>query len=300
MGLVGTHARCPTPMVEGRGARRGKTGSLSGRTRSPPRSARGLSSLALSTTLPIVVSFDQRTATTLPSRTVSLRITDEARSLPRTSSTEGIRSIPKLESRARVSGDFNAGPNDHVLLLSFQFSSLFCKFFHLLKFYLFLNCNCKFALDDTEYNFKLSFWLYVQSNIPCPVTTRSRFSSIFSSIWKIKQDRLRFFYTLAIFRKYFVIYAIFFSFSFSSFVTTRPRSVSKSWLVRQQFIQTDCIRIDENRRIIKVYLSTNRLLNSSNRTNEGIHAPGSWSHRTIRFVQSRTRRNSRCPLAKTR
>lgn len=243
MGLVGTHARCPTPMVEGRGARRGKTGSLSGRTRSPPWSARGLSSLALSTTLPIVVSFDQRTATTLPSRTVSLRITDEARSLPRTSSTEGIRSIPKLESRARVSGDFNAGPNDRVLLLSFQFSSLFCKFFHLLKFYLFLNCNCKFALDDTEYNFKLSFWLYVQSNIPCPVTTRSRFSSIFISIWKIKQDRLRFFYTLAIFRKYFVIYAIFFSFSFSSFVTTRPRSVSKS---RSTAIYTD--RLHQNRR----------------------------------------------------
>lgn len=61
---LGTHARCPTPMVEGRAGGRGGRPVLSPVVRGPfhqPRSARGLSSLALSTTLPIVVSFDRRT-----------------------------------------------------------------------------------------------------------------------------------------------------------------------------------------------------------------------------------------------
>lgn len=85
-----------------------------------PRSARGLSSLALSTTLPIVVSFDH----------VYYHHTSKSNGFPANNRcgplitaylvNQGIRSIPKLESpRARVSGDFNAGPNDRVLLLSF-------------------------------------------------------------------------------------------------------------------------------------------------------------------------------------
>lgn len=85
-----------------------------------PRSARGLSSLALSTTLPIVVSFDH----------VYHHHTSKSNGFPANNRcgplitaylvNQGIRSIPKLESpRARVSGDFNAGPNDRVLLLSF-------------------------------------------------------------------------------------------------------------------------------------------------------------------------------------
>lgn len=105
----------------GRGA--GRRPVLSPVVRGPfhqPRSARGLSSLALSTTLPIVVSFDH----------VYYHHTSKSNGFPANNRcgplitaylvNQGIRSIPKLESpRARVSGDFNAGPNDRVLLLSF-------------------------------------------------------------------------------------------------------------------------------------------------------------------------------------
>lgn len=93
MGLVG-HPRSMS-YANGRGAggrTGGKTGSLSGRTRSlPPASirARSLFSRPLDDPTYRRLVRPTYTTTTLSSRTVSLRITDAARSLPRTSSTRG-------------------------------------------------------------------------------------------------------------------------------------------------------------------------------------------------------------------
>lgn len=87
-------------------------------------------------------------------------------------------------------------------------------------------------------------------------------------------------------------------FSFSSFVTTKSRNPYRGINSFDNSLQTrDCrIRIGESSR--STYRRIARLIRRIERTR------ASWTlldrDRVVRFVQSRTRRNSRCPLAETR
>lgn len=133
MGLVSTHARCPTPMAEGRAGGRGED-RFSLRSYEVPSTSldpREVSLLSPSRRpyLSSSRSTTYTTITTLPSRTVSLRITDAVRSLPRTSSTRGSAQFRSWNRRALVSPEISTP--DQTIVYYF-FLSNFSAFLTLL------------------------------------------------------------------------------------------------------------------------------------------------------------------------